>query len=746
MSDSVSEDHAKLPEHVFMNELVSVLEGQGRRAEEIELVKKGFVFAEAKHEGQKRKNGENYIVHPVSVAIILARIPLDTPTVIAALLHDTLEDTDATPQEVETQFGPDVLKLVEGVTKLGKIEFSSKEDRQAENFRRMFLSMADDVRVIMLKLADRLHNMRTLTFLKPEKQQKIASETIEIFAPLANRLGMGKLRAELEDISLRYLHPETYEEISTSLAETQGQREGTIQEAVEKIRDQLAQSRFDAKIYGRAKNFYSIYKKMLTQQKTLVDIHDISAIRIIVPEEKDCYEVLGVIHHVFTPIPGRFKDYIAMPKSNLYQSLHTTVIGPNGKPLEIQIRTEDMHRIAEYGIAAHWKYKESGGSVSVQSEEEQKLSWLKQMLEFKDNTGDAQEYVDSVKLDLFRDEVFVFTPKGKVVDLPKGSTPVDFAYRIHTEVGNTCTGSIVNGKIVPLTHVLKNGDIIEVMTSKKASPKLDWIKFVQTQQAKARIRQWFKKNYREEHEVQGRQLLEAELTKAHLDEVIKNGKMMEVAKELNCVSLEDLFLGVGYGELNVTRVVNRLKRDEATALLNEQRINRLNKAVNPKKSEIEGLKGMLYHLAKCCLPVPGDGIIGVVTRSRGIMVHREDCMNLNHVNPERQMNVSWEGGTEGSGGPKTKKSHAVKLEIHVLDRIGVFKDILTRIADSNTNLTDAKVRPQSDQSAIIEVTVDILDTDHLERLKHEICKISDVVNVTRFLSRPGAKGATGTED
>jgi GTP diphosphokinase / guanosine-3',5'-bis(diphosphate) 3'-diphosphatase len=722
------------PEHQVLQQLLQVLEDQGRPQPDLDEIRKAYAYAEQMHEGQRRKNDENYIVHPVSVALILARITVDTPTLVSALLHDVLEDTDATPEEIKSQFGLDVLKIVEGVTKLGKFEFSSKEDRQAENFRKMFLAMADDVRVIMLKLADRLHNMRTLCFMKPEKQLKISAETLEIFAPLANRMGMGKIRAELEDLSLKYLNPEKHEEIESEIADSQSERETTIQLVIEKIQSQLSHMPVKAKIYGRVKNYYSIYKKMLIQQKKVHDISDISAVRIIVSSETECYEVLGVIHNAFTPIPGRFKDYIAMPKSNLYQSLHTTVIGPYGRPLEVQIRTHDMHRIAEYGIAAHWKYKESGGSVSAASDDEKKLSWLKQMVEFKDNADDAQEYVDSVKLDLFRDEVFVFTPKGKVVDLPKGSTPVDFAYRIHTEVGNTCTGSMVNGKIVQLNHVLRNGDIVEIITTKKSTPRLDWIKFVQTQQAKGRIRQWYKRNFREEHEQQGKQLLEAELTRAIVEEITRSGKLLEISKELNYTNLEDLYLALGYGELNLTRVVNRIKREEPSEWMLPSFKPRAVIRKESGKGEIDGLKGMLYHLAKCCMPVPGEPIVGVVTRSRGVMIHREGCINLNHVNPDRQMFIGWEGEAEKVA------THSVKLEINVIDRLGVFKDILIRISDTNTNLADAKVKALADNTAIIEVTVDIHNLDHLDRLKTEIQKVSDVLSVRRFqtrLNKPG---------
>jgi RelA/SpoT family (p)ppGpp synthetase len=720
-----------LKEDELFRQLVAVLREQERSDGDINLVATAFEYARRMHEGQCRKNGENYIVHPVSVAIILAKIPVDTPTVMAALLHDVIEDTQSTPEEVQQMFGEEVLKLVEGVTKLGKFEFASKEDAHAENFRKMFLAMADDVRVIMLKLADRLHNMQTLCHLKPEKQIKKAVETIEVFAPLANRMGMGKLRAELEDLSLKYLHPTEYTEIEDEISHTQDERENTIGVVIGKIQDQLATMGVQAKIYGRVKNYYSIYKKMQVNHKKVHEVYDISAVRVIVNNERECYEVLGVIHNAFTPIPGRFKDYIAMPKSNLYQSLHTTVIGPYGRPLEVQIRTWDMHRIAEYGIAAHWKYKESGSSELQQTAEEQKMSWLRQMVEMKDDTGDAKEYVDSVKLDLFRDEVFVFTPKGRVVVLPRGATPVDFAYRIHTEVGNTCTGAKVNGRIVQLNHQLKNGDIIEVLTSKKSSPRLDWIAFVQTQQAKARIRQWFKKHYKEEHEDQGRKLLEAELTRAGTDDAVKSGRLLKVAQELNYTSVDDLLIALGYGELNLSRITNRLKKDAAepdqATLLQHLSQRKPQQPSSSAGKDIQGLQGMMYQHAKCCNPLPGENIIGIVTRSRGVMIHRDDCNNLQNANPERKMYVSWEGEQD------TK--HSVRLDVHAIDRVGVLKDILTKIADYNANIYSTKVKMLPDQTAIIELVMEVQNLQHLDRIRDAIHQVQDVISVRRQKGR-----------
>lgn len=721
-----------LKEDELFGNLLAILREQERPEEDVQQVTAAFEFARRMHEGQCRKSGENYIVHPVSVAIILARIPVDTSTVMGALLHDTIEDTPATPEEIEKLFGEEVRKLVEGVTKLGKFEFASKEDANAENFRKMFLAMADDVRVIMLKLADRLHNMQTLDSMKPEKQMKKASETIEIFAPLANRMGMGKIRAELEDLSLKYLHPERFREIEEEIAHTQEERESTIGTVIEKIQGQLKALDIEAKIYGRVKNYYSIYKKMQVHEKKVTEVYDISAVRVIVNSERECYEVLGVIHHAFTPIPGRFKDYIAMPKSNLYQSLHTTVIGPYGRPLEVQIRTWEMHRIAEYGIAAHWKYKESGGSNLMQDAEDQKMTWLRQMVEMKDETGDAKEYVDSVKLDLFRDEVFVFTPKGRVVVLPRGSTPVDFAYRIHTEVGNTCNGAKVNSRIVPLNHELKNGDIVEVITSKKSSPRLDWINFVATQTAKARIRQFFKKHYREEHEDQGRKLLEADLTRAGYDEAVKTGQMQKIAEELNYGDIEDMLVALGYGEINLSRITNRLKKepeDDRDPLLHNFASRTKERTTPGSGKDIQGLEGMMYQNAKCCNPLPGEPIIGVVTRSRGVMIHRDDCVNLSHSNPNRRMYVSWEG--------EQASKHSVKLDVHVIDRVGVLKDILTKIADYNTNISNTKVKILQDHTAMIEVTLDVDSLKHLDRVREAIYQVNDVISVRRQRGRNG---------
>ncbi|MDH4380191.1 MAG: bifunctional (p)ppGpp synthetase/guanosine-3',5'-bis(diphosphate) 3'-pyrophosphohydrolase [Vampirovibrionales bacterium] len=722
--------------------LTVTLKKYGYTLEQLLWMEGVFTYARQKHDGQKRKNDENYITHPVSVAQIVADLTSDASAIAAAILHDTIEDTDATAEEIKNKFGDDVLAIVEGVTKLGKFEFNSPSDRQAENFRRMFLAMASDIRVILVKLCDRLHNMRTLYHLKPEKQQRIASETLDVFAPLANRLGIGKIRSELEDLSLKYLEPDAYKHIDDNFAETLELREKTISFFLDKVGEQLQAIGITPNIYGRVKNHYSIFRKMRSQQKELEDIYDITAVRVVVPDERDCYSVLGIVHNTFSPVPGRFKDYIAMPKSNLYRSLHTTVLGPMAKPLEVQIRTQEMHQIAEYGIAAHWKYKAGEGPVTGKSTKEEDtehtFAWLRQMLAMNNEAEDASDYVQRVKLDLFQDEVFAFTPKGQVVDLPKGSSVVDFAYRIHTEVGHSCSGVKVNGKIVPLSHLLKNGDIVEVIRRKNAQPRLDWLKFAKTQAAKAKIRQWFKRNKQEEHQANGKRMLEEALTRAGYEEIIQGGQLLDLAKEFNYDCVDDLLVALGYGELNLTRVTNRLNKVRSVANQEDalQHIRRYQKErykdTTGKHCPIPALKGMLYHLARCCTPVPGEDIEGVVTRSRGVMVHRADCQNLNHVNPERRMELYW---SEGS--TVQHESHTVRLEVLVIDRVGVLKDILGRIADTHTNVSNIRVKMQTDGTAILELTVDVSNAQHVERVKAAIQRLPDVVAIKRQQFRVG---------
>ncbi len=704
---------------ILFDQLDEIIKKQDRAEEEVEKIKSAFDFACKLHEGQYRVSEEPYILHPLEVACILAELQADSDTICAALLHDILEDTDTTEEEISTRFGQDVLTLVSGVTKLSKYSFSSREERQAENFRKMFLAMADDIRIIFLKLADRLHNMRTLNYMKIEKQKEIAKETLEIFAPLANRLGMGLIKAELEDLSLRYINPEKYFEIAQLVAQAKAERDQIVRAIIEKIESNLNNMNINAVITGRAKSYYSIYSKMLREKKSYQDLYDVTAVRVIVNNEKECYEVLGLIHSAFRPIPGRFKDYIAMPKNNFYRSLHTSVIGPRGKPLEVQIRTHEMHEVSEFGVAAHWRYKESGQSIKSGSEEDQKFSWLRKLIEIQQDIKDAKEYVDSVKLDLFTDQVFVFTPKGDVIDLPADATPLDFAYRIHTEVGHRCIGAMVNGKIVTLDKELNNGDIVEILTSKKEQPRLDWINIVVTNQAKSRIRLWFKKNLREEHIIQGKNQLEAEFSKSNFDDLMKQGKILEIAKQLNYHSEDDLFAALGYGEVSLTRIVNKLKVNELHPTI------KISKPSEKKSNRvIEGLEGMLYQVSKCCSPVPGEPIVGVVTRSRGVSVHRDDCKSLKSVDAERILQISWNSNN-------TKKAYVTKIFIEVIDRMGVFKDVLGKISDNKTNITEAKIKRKNKNFAVVEVGLEIYDIEQLNKIIAAINSVSDVISVKR---------------
>lgn len=702
----------------LFEQLDNILKQQHRSEQDLIKIRSAFDFAADLHNGQYRASEEPYILHPVEVACILTDLQADTDTITAALLHDILEDTDTTPEVIEEKFGKDVLTLVNGVTKLGKYSFSSREERQAENFRKMFLAMAEDIRIILLKLADRLHNMRTLNYMKLQKQKEIAQETLEIFVPLANRLGMGLIKTELEDLSLRYTHPEKYFEIARLVAQAKAERDNIIRAIIEKIDSRLKSMDINAVITGRAKSYYSIYSKMLRKKMAYQDLYDITGVRVTVDSEKECYEVLGLIHSAFKPIPGRFKDYIAMPKNNLYRSLHTSVIGPRGKPLEIQIRTQEMHEVAEHGYAAHWRYKESGGE-KYSSKDAEKFTWLRKLVEFQQDAKDAKEYVDSVKLDLFSDEVFAFTPQGDVIDLPAGAVPIDFAYRIHTEIGHKTTGALINGRIVTFDTKLQNGDIVEILTGKQSKPRLDWINIAATSTARSRIRQWFKKNDREKHIVQGRQNLENEYTKAGVEEIIKNGKLLEISKQFNYQAEEEVFAALGYGEISVNRVLNKIKVNEIIPKI------KISKSASGKsRKAIEGLEGMLHHFSKCCSPVPGEPIVGVVTRSRGVSVHREDCKSLETVEEERIIDINWNADN-------ASKTYVTKLFIETIDRIGTFKDVLGKVADNRTNITHATVKRKGNDFATIELGLEITNIDHLNKLITNIYTVSDVLSVKR---------------
>ena len=696
-----------------------ILITQKHTLEDIELVETAYKFAKKLHDGQFRVSGEPYIIHPVEVAKILVGLEVDTHTIIAAFLHDVLEDTDTKPETIEQLFGTDVLTLVQGVTKLGKLQFKSKEERQAENFRRLFIAMANDIRVIFLKLADRLHNMRTLNFMEPAKQKKIAQETLDIFAPLANRLGIYKIKAELEDLSLRYLDPDKYYEIAQLVAQTKADREATVNILIDKISNDVKKSGINAQITGRAKHYYSIYAKMKRQNITFHDLYDITAVRVIVDTVKECYEVLGLIHSQFKPIPGRFKDYIAMPKGNMYQSLHTSVIGPKSKPLEVQIRTWEMHQVAEYGIAAHWRYKEKG-SQKADNSSDMKFSWMHKLVEYDKEMKNAEDYVKSVKLDLFSDQVFAFTPNGDVLDLPKDATPVDFSYRIHSDVGHKTVGALVNGRIVPLSTKLKNGDIVEILTSKTPAPRLDWLTFVVTKQASQKIKQWFKKNNRDEHVNLGKSNLEHELTKAVFDDYMKQGEFDKVAKAMNYQSAEDLFAALGYGETTLNKVVNKLKRPQEKKP--EETFHVSHKKASQK--DIIGLEGLLYSFARCCSPIPGEPIVGVVTRAKGVTVHRADCKTLETIPHERFMDIRW-------AGVNTNKTYTTTIRIETAEKLGLLKDVISAVSDNNANIVNATIKTKN-HVGIIEIGLELDNIDTLKKVIVCIQSLPDVYSVKRI--------------
>ena len=713
------------------------------RSADADLICRAFNFAYQLHAGQYRASGEPYIMHPVAVAGLLRDLGGGSAMIAAGFLHDIVEDTETTPEELEQTFGAEVRHLVEGVTKLSKFNFSSKTERQAENFRRMFLAMAQDIRVIVVKLADRLHNMRTLEHLPDDKRRRIALETREIFAPLANRLGIGRFKWELEDLAFKYLEPDSYREIQDLVAEKRGDRESRLTEIADSLQERLTQIGipFD-EISGRPKHLYGIYQKMQRQQKGYSQIYDVAAIRIIVNANDACYRALAVVHDMFRPIPGRFKDYIGLPKPNRYQSLHTVVIGTTGKPLEIQIRTLEMHHVAEYGIAAHWKYKEAGSSSSVQmSGADEKFTWLRQLLDWQSDLKDAQEYLETIRDGLFDGDVYVFTPQGDVVSLGRGATPVDFAYRIHTEVGNHCAGARVSGRMMTLDTPLKNGDIVEIITQKNARPSLDWLNFVVSPGARNRIRQWYKRSHREENVARGREMLERELGKNGFEALLKSVPMQATAERCNYHSVEDLLAALGYGEVTLNLTVNRL-REAVKAQQPLTKVDSLMPSEVPllptaakvlpapaSKSPIIGVEGLLYHLAGCCTPVPGEPIIGVVTRSsRGISIHRHGCANVEQVAGDRLVPVSWNATEQNRSRPQ---AYPVDIQIQVIDRVGVLKDILSRLTDNTINVRNAQVKTYPDQTAIIHLGIDIRDHDQLERTFSQIRKLSDVLNLRR---------------
>lgn len=707
------------------------------------MVERAYQFALNAHLGQRRVSGAEYISHPLGVARILADLQLDAVTISAALLHDVVEDTTVTGEEMEKEFGKEVAMLVDGVTKLSRIEYKSKEEQQLENYRKMFLAMAKDIRVVLIKLADRLHNMRTLKFMPPEKQRGTARETLEIFAPLAHRLGIFRIKWELEDLSFRYLEPDSYYKLVDEVKQKRAEREEMIVAAMDLLKERLASVGITAEIQGRPKNFYSIWKKMLKDHKDLNEIYDLSAVRVVVDSVKDCYGALGIVHTLWKPLPYRFKDFVAMPKSNMYQSLHTTVIGPHGQPLEIQIRTWEMHRTSEYGIAAHWRYKEGGKAAD--KDYEQKLSWLRQLLEWQQDLRDPREFMETVRLDVLTDEVFVFTPRGDVIDLPAGSTPIDFAYRVHTEVGHRCTGARVNGKMVPLETKLINGNIVEIITSKQANgPSRDWLNIVASSETKNKIRQWFKKEKREENIAKGREMLEKESKRLgfEVSELTKGDRLEEIAHKMNWAGVDDLLAALGYGGATLPGVMTKLleayKKAQRAAAPTD--IISMVSEIKPKKTKskashgilVKGEAGVMVRLARCCNPVPGDEIVGYITRGRGVSIHRTDCPNLlgSAEEFERMIEVAWDLAPDSL--------YKVPVEISCVDRSGILSEILMVLSEAKINASSVNARTTKGKLATIYLSLEISNLSQLETIMNKIRKVKDVYSVQRAQPTTGA--------
>ena len=708
---------------------------------------KAYELAKSAHAGVFRKSGEPYIIHPIAVANILADLELDMEVIAAGLLHDVVEDTPYTYEDITELFGKDIADLVDGVTKLGKIKYQTKEESQAENLRKMFLAMAKDIRVILIKLADRLHNMRTLKFMPEEKAKYKAKETLEIYGGIAHRIGISKIKWELEDLALKYIDPEGYRELSDKITMKRSQRQEYIDKIVHLLEEKFKEVDINCEVSGRPKHFYSIYKKMKKKNKTFEEIYDLTAVRIIVDTVKDCYAVLGMVHTMWIPMPGRFKDYIAMPKPNLYQSLHTTVIGPDGEPVEIQIRTHEMHEIAENGIAAHWKYKE-GITGNQDAKMEQKLKWLRQMMEWEKDVQDPHEFLDALKDDVFNSQVYVFTPKGDVIELPAGSTPIDFAYRVHTNVGNKCTGAKINGKIVPINYKLQNGEIVEVITSSNSTgPSRDWLNIVQTPTARNRIRQWFKKERREKNIERGTDILEKEFKRYNIP--YKNSSIQkflnQVAKKFNQPTLEDLIATIGYGGIATSQVMPKVRdfynkevnRQEKEKRMQEKE-DKIKKnfdeheyAKKRKKKDngitVKGLDNILVRFAKCCNPLPGDDIVGYITKGRGVAIHRRDCPNIkldDEFLQNRLVEVEWNN-------PEKSKFEG-EVKIIAVDRVGLLNDIIHVVSMEKLSISGINCRVLKDNTANISLLVEVNDISELKQLMKKIKSISGVDDVSRM--------------
>jgi guanosine-3',5'-bis(diphosphate) 3'-pyrophosphohydrolase len=690
------------------------------------MVRKAYERAATAHRGQRRLSGEDYVNHPLEVAAILADLELDGATIAAALLHDTVEDTNLTAEEVKREFGAEVARLVEGVTKLGRISLRTDQQQQAENIRKMMVAMAEDLRVVLIKLADRLHNMRTLEPLTEPKRRKISHETLDIYAPLAHRLGIGQIKWELEDLAFRNLEPAAYEDVVRRINRKRDEREALVSDLREILGRELEKVGIKAEITGRPKHIYSVWQKMTREGKDFSEIYDLSAIRVMVDSVRDCYGVLGVVHSLWKPMPGRFKDYIAMSKSNGYQSLHTTVITHTGEPIEIQIRTHEMHRVAEFGVAAHWTYKEGGKDASF----DQKLSWLRSLLEWQSEVGDAESFLNTVKVDLFQDEVYVFTPRGDVINLPADSTPVDFAYRIHTEVGHRCIGAKVNGRMVPLDYALQNGEIVEILTSRGPhGPSRDWLNFVKSASAKERIRKWFKSQRREENVAKGRDLLDKELHRMHRVSLtdLPESKLLEIATQHRFNTVDDFLAAVGYGDLSPHAVVMRMALNLEVPGGDLRTIPLIPQAQPSPRVLVRGEKGILTTIASCCQPVPGDAIVGYTTRGKGVTVHRVDCVNaVKAQDASRVVPVDWESDAT--------HLYPVAIKIEAFDRQGLMRDIATVVAENRVNMSALEVHVYDDKTAVVSTTVEIDSLAQLSRLMEKLEGVKDVHTVAREAS------------
>ncbi len=712
---------------------------------DIPKLDKAFMLSSEAHNGQQRVSGEPYIIHPIGVAQILAELELDCTAIIAGLLHDTIEDTTCTYEKLKSEFGEEAAMLVDGVTKLGKMPYTTKEQQQAENYRKMFLAMAKDIRVIMIKLADRLHNMRTLKYVNADKQIENAKETLEIYAPIAHRLGIFRIKWELEDLSLRYLDPKGYYSLVDGISQKRKEREEFIKDIITNLNTKISELGIKCHIEGRPKHFYSIYKKMKEQNKPLDQVYDIFAVRMITDTVKDCYTLLGLVHEMYKPIPGRFKDYIAMPKPNMYQSLHTTLMGSRGMPFEVQIRTWEMHRVAEVGIAAHYRYKEGTGNGDIDA----KLAWLRQLVEWQKEMKDASEFMETLRIDLFTDEVFVFTPKGDVINLPAGSTPIDFAYAIHSAVGNKMIGAKVNGRIVPLGYELKNGDIAEILTSSSAKgPSRDWLKTVKSSQAKNKINQWFKKEKKEENIERGKEIIERELKKHAIEysQIFHNEWIDKVLKRYNFNSLDDIIAAIGFGSMSASKLISRLKEEykksvpefadkqdkqdkhdkqQADSAQAQRKFGKERRHIPESGIIVKGIDNCLVRLSRCCNPVPGDDVLGYITRGRGVSVHRTDCPNVRSFDKgdERLIEVKWY--TAGN------VAYNADVTVYANDRTALLMEITNVIGDNKIPLKAINARTNKEQIAIMSLTVEITDTEQLDRLIKRLRRVQGVFNVTR---------------